>query len=268
MIKNKLPKAVFLQIINRCNSKCLMCPYKDTYAKQPKKQMALGLFKKILNDLTPEYRGQIGLYLHCEPFLDSRLFELITMAKKLCPESNVQISTNASSLGSVIARELCKTPVDTIIFNVNGGTKETYEKLMPPLVWDETIHNIKYFLKIFKKRVYINFVKTEANQSESNLLKNIFPDVKIVDEYWAVNRGGSIDIKKPAKAKTKFNEEEKKCFQLTTNMNILTDGDVILCCNCWDREVVLGSAYNENILEIWGNNYLSHYEHEVCKKCS
>jgi len=265
---NKFPKAVFLQITNRCNSRCLICPYKDTYAKEIEQIMPLELFQKILEDLTPEYTGQIGMYLHCEPLFDKRLSHLITIAKALCPKCEIHLSTNAGLLTREKADELCNVPIDTMVFNINGGTKETYEKAMYPLKWDITIPNVKYFLEKYKKRSYINFVKTIENQNESKELKKIFPDVTIVDEYWAVNRGGSVEINKPADSKTKFEFEKKACFQLTTNMNILCDGSMLLCCNCWKKEVILGNANNKNILELWGDNSLSHHNYPICKKCN
>lgn len=263
----KIPEAVFLQTINRCNSRCVICPYKNTYMHSPMELMSIELFKKILSDLTPDYSGHIGLYLHYEPLLDSRLPGLITIAKEMCPMSCVAISTNAALLNEENVDRLCNAPLDLITFNVNGGTKETYEKMMPPLKWDAIINNIKNFLKKYKNRKDINFIKTNDNFNESELLKEIFPDVKIVDQYWAVNRGGSVKINKPTDVKNRFKSSFKKCSQLSTNLSITCDGSILLCCNCWKKEVVFGNANNSNIIDVWNNSPLKHYNHTVCKKC-
>ena len=263
----KIPEAVFLQTMNKCNSCCVICPYKDTYMHSPKEFMSIELFKKVLRELTPDYGGHIGLYLHYEPLLDSRLPGLITLAKEMCPMSCVAISTNAALLNEENIDRLCDSPLDSITFNVNGGTKETYEKMMPPLKWDTMISNIKNFLKKYHHGKDINFIKTNDNFTESELLKEIFPDVKIVDQYWAVNRGGSVKINKPADVKNRFKSSIKKCKQLSTNLSITCDGSILLCCNCWGKEVVFGNANNVNIIDVWNNSPLKHYDHTVCKKC-
>ena len=264
----KMPLAVFLQITNRCNSQCLICPYKDTYKKLPAELMSIDLFKKIMTDLTLDYKGEIGLYLHCEPLLDRRLPELITLARKLCPKAFISISTNASLLTGDNADKLCNTPIDLVVFNINGGVKRTYEKLMFPLKWGVSIDNIKNFLKKYKKRSYINFIKVTENADETKLLEKIFPKETIRKEFWAVNRGGSVVVNKPLDAKNRFKEKANICSQLSINMNIICDGSMLLCCNCWNKEVIMGNANNENILEIWNNSSERHYNHSICKKCN
>ena len=263
----KIPEAVFLQTMNKCNARCVICPYKDTYVHSPMEFMTIELFKKILSELTPDYGGHIGLYLHFEPLLDSRLPALITLAKEMCPKSCVAISTNAALFNEENMDRICNSPLDSITFNINGGTKETYEKMMPPLKWDTTIGNIKKFLKKYKNEKDINFIKTNENFNESELLKDIFPDVQVVDQYWAVNRGGSVTINKPADVKNRFKYNLKKCKQLSTNLSITCDGSILLCCNCWGKEVVFGNAHDVSILDVWNHSLLKHYNHTVCNKC-
>ena len=65
--------------------------------------------------------------------------------------------------------------------------------MMPPLKWETTIGNIKRFLGKYKNKRDINFIKTFDNCDESEELKRLFPDVTVIDRYWAVNRGGSVD---------------------------------------------------------------------------
>jgi MoaA/NifB/PqqE/SkfB family radical SAM enzyme len=263
----KIPEAVYIQTINRCNARCVICPYKDTYLFAPTEIMPLDLYQKILRELTPEYGGYIGLYLHCEPLMDNRLPELIALAKGMCPQSHVSISTNASLLNEENIEKICHSPLDSITFNINGGTKETYERMMPPLKWDATIRNIKNFLKHYKGEKEINYIKTNANAHESEYLKEIFSHVTVIDQYWAVNRGGSVTIDKPADAKNRFKSSLKKCKQLSTNVSITSDGSILLCCNCWQKEVILGNAHHSNIIDAWNDKRIKHHGHPVCVMC-
>ena len=263
----KVPEALFLQTMNRCNARCVICPYQDTYGHSLMEFMPIELIEKILSDLTPDYAGHIGLYLHYEPLMDHRLAEIIALAKKRCPLSCVAISTNAALLNEENIDRLCNSPLDHVTFNVNGGTKATYEKMMPPLKWETTIGNIKRFLGKYKNKGDINFIKTFDNCDESEELKRLFPDVTVIDRYWAVNRGGSVTIDKPADAKNRFKSSVKKCKQLSANLSVTCDGSILLCCNCWNKEVVLGNAHQANIIDSWSSSPLKHHRHEVCEKC-
>ncbi len=258
MTADKPLKAVFLQLVNRCNARCVSCPYESTHALQPGQRMLSGLYNKILDDLTPSYSGQIGLYLQHEPLVEDRLSLCITLAKHKCPQSSIVIATNGSLMTEERTHELINTPLDVVYFNISAGTKETYEKLMTPLKWEQTITNVKYFIKKFKGKVIINFVKTEANVKEVPVLKTLFPEVNVHALYWATSRLGSVDI--PRIGVSKF----KVCDFV--NLPILCDGTILLCCNCWKREVVVGNAYTDNILEIWQDE-LMQPNHAVCKQC-
>ena len=249
----KFPKAVFLQTKNTCNSRCIICPYKDVYASVEPQEMDINLYKKILDDLTPEYDGQIGFYLHYEPLTDSRLQELIDLAKQKCPLCQTWISTNAGLLTHDVR-------CDVVCLNINGGTKEVYEKQMPPLKWETMIENVTNFLKIHQGRVYINFVKTKDNDGTQQNLKDLF-HLEIVDDYWATNRGGSVDVNVDQSSLTRF----KNCREFETNLPILHDGTILLCCNCWQGEVVVGDANTDNVLEVF--NKQKDHNHDICRRC-
>jgi MoaA/NifB/PqqE/SkfB family radical SAM enzyme len=261
------PKGVFIQTINRCNAQCVICPYKDTQKNLPQETMSLELFQKILTDLGPNYSGQIGLYLQYEPFMDERFFDFVKLIRNFCSNAKIVISTNALLLNKTNVDKLCITPVDTVVLNINGGTKETYERMMYPLKWDTMVSNVNYFISKYNHGRYINFIKTSDNCNEVNDLQKTFPNIDILSNFWATNRAGSVQINKPTGSRTRFKNGNSSCLQLETNMSIACNGDLLLCCNCWQKEVVLGNAYDGNIVDIWNNSPKKHYNHEICRKC-
>jgi MoaA/NifB/PqqE/SkfB family radical SAM enzyme len=181
------------------------------------------------------------------------------LAKKKCPESSVVIATNAHLLTPTLTRELVARPVDIIYLHISAGTPTTYEKIMYPLKWSRTIANAQRLIKQFKGKVVINFVKTLDNMGEVAWLRKIFPSVSIITRYWACNRGGRLDL--PKMGKSRFHS----CDELV-NLPILQDGTILLCCNCWGRDVVLGNAYRDNILKVWQTNYMKP-KYDICKDC-
>lgn len=86
-------KHIQIQTQTGCNLKCPMCP--NSYMKQPEKSMTLDLFNKIIDELAEiNYDGRVSLYLMNEPFLDTRLQELVRITRERLPNARINISTN------------------------------------------------------------------------------------------------------------------------------------------------------------------------------
>jgi radical SAM protein with 4Fe4S-binding SPASM domain len=49
-------------------------------------------------------------------------------------------------------------------------------------------------------------------------------------------------------------------------MNILFNGDVILCCNDWNRDNVVGNVNNESLEQIWNSAAMNHLREKIIKK--
>lgn len=264
-------KSVFIQTKTTCNSRCLICPYKDTYLGKPVKEMSGQLYKKILIDLGKDYEGEIGLYFQYEPLTDMRLPGLIAGAKLMCPKAKVIISTNAGLLNKEWRDNLIDDDghgLDAVYFNILGGTKQTYEKMMPPLKWETMLENVREFAKVFKGDMFVNFVKTDENQAEvENLRKELPGSVGIVDQYWASDRGGTVKINKPSGAYTRFVKSDKECIPLRDRLYIYYDGKVPLCCQCWRREVIIGDVNKENLWDIY-KSPKKHTRYEICQRCN
>jgi len=263
-------ESVFLQTSTHCNARCIICPYKDTYAKSPEShgKMCLKLYKKILDDLGKKYDGEIGFYFQYEPLTDNRLPTFIELAKGACPKARTSISTNCSMLDDRWAKALIDTKsLDYVYFNILGGTKETFEEMMPPLKWERVIAHLNSFAEKFDGKMFINFMKTNKNKDEIELLrKAVNKKVEIITEYWASNRGGSVDIDKPSDAKTRYSREGDTCIPLRKRIYIYFDGIVPLCCQCWERDLIIGDVSKENLYDIF-NSEKKHTGYDICKNC-
>ena len=160
----------------------------------------------------------------------------------------------------------CKS-LDYVYFNILGGTKKTFEMMMPPLKWERVIANLNNFAEQFKGKMFINFMKTNENKDEIELLRKVVnKKVAIIAEYWASSRGGTIDIDKPSNSKTRYSREVDTCIPLRRRIYIHFDGVVPLCCQCWKRDVVVGDVSKENIYDIF-NSKKKHTGYDICKSC-
>jgi len=109
-----------IQTVTGCNLKCPMCP--NSYMTQPKKTMSRKVFEKIINELVDiDYKGRVSLYLMNEPFLDSRLKDLVAYTREQLPNNRINISTNGVLVDNIDLPGI--TDVD-----VSCYTQEIYDK--------------------------------------------------------------------------------------------------------------------------------------------
>ncbi|MCK9370673.1 radical SAM protein [Candidatus Dojkabacteria bacterium] len=224
-----------------------------------KEEMTEKEFIRILTDIGKDYSGLIAPYLMCEPLLDKNICKKIKLIREMCPNASVEISTNGSLLTPKLAKELSETGITRVHFNVGGATKEVYEKRMKGLKFENTIKNIKYFRTLFPS-VYINFVVHNDNKHQIEAIKELFKDFSVTTDYWASNRGGNLRIKNDGN--TRF----ANCDLQNTDMYIMSNSDVIICCNDYMRTVVLGNLKKTNIWKLWDKRQ-PNFNHKICKLC-
>lgn len=243
------------------------------------------LFKKIVDECAENSIKEIHPFLMNEPLLDERIFERVDYLKRKNPDAVVEINTNASLLNKEKRRQLAKSDVDIINFDVQGANKNVYEKITQNLNFEQTVKNVKNFLEMKKANdPVIKLTALLGVLSKEELDEMI--------EFWK-GEGIKIEIVGTQDRAGNLNEENIKFEEVDTTkdifgcehdrhlkwFNILFNGDVILCCQDWNREVILGNVKEKSIKEIWNSeNYkgvrskLSSKKKAeddfLCKKCS
>lgn len=208
-------KRVQIQTRTGCNLSCPFCPANKKGIILPKGQMSVSLFKKILKELSDlKFCGVIHLYLQNEPLLDPRLEEFTRISRELCPNASVVIETNGTFLDSKRLRSLVDSGMDVIY--VNNYTNDNILQRFKPLGPQYTKHLI-------------------LNQQRS----------------WneeLTNRAGNVPgSKSPTSTIQAF------CVRPYDQLYIGYDGRVLLCCQDWGFQEIMGDLSRESILEIWNN---------------
>ncbi len=146
-----------------------------------------------------------------------------------------------------------------------------------------------------RQKITLSFVVAEQNMRE----------VHQATQYWkkqgvrtrvinAVNRAGSLDnyemirpkvtyygIARPLRAWRRLMSAVRGvvgCEHPFYHMNILFNGDVILCCHDWNRATVVGNVGTNSLREIWNSERMSQVRRLImrkryqqissCKECS
>jgi len=274
-----------IQTTSYCNADCIICPYSGLSKKQPQGVMDLMTYKKIIDEASNHDVERILLYLMNEPLMDKDIVSKINYAKEKNPKAIVHIVSNSSLLNEKLSMDLINSKLDYIEFSVLAHRKETYKKTMN-LNFDKTMKEILDFIKIARMQnkgddyIHIKITRTPGllSNEEKDEMINFWRNVGIKNiNYFDMptNRAGNVSFL----PKVKHNSV-KGCESIWANemIHILYNGDVILCCMDWKREIVLGNVKKESIYQIWNgekykkirkmvNGKIESPPNFICKRC-
>ena len=138
------PFRLWIEPTNHCNLRCAMCPNSSERAKK-KCLMELSLFKRIVDE-AQEFVYDVNLHHTGESLIHPDFPEMVAY----CREKGLvtRLHTNATLLTEEKARQIIAAGLDLISFSFDGYDKETYEGLRIGARFEETLENIKNFLRL------------------------------------------------------------------------------------------------------------------------
>lgn len=275
---DNFPRVIEFQLHNCCNANCIICPYKELDSE--KRFMDLNLFRKLISEIGDREILLIP-YLNNEPFLDTEFCEKIEEINRVCPNCKVEISTNISKLTKKNIEKMKKMKISDFRISFFGYKRETYQKIMPGLDYDMSWHNLKMFLESGLKNkidsISVTMIEHEAVQKEEfDLMSEFCKENGIRFNRWGyLDRAGNNSYyKNESEQGDIIGCEQNRPYE---RMHIMSDGSVILCCQDWREEVVLGNIRDNTILEIWNSEKYKEVRDaiyhcnsegiELCKKC-
>ena len=221
--------------------------------------MRQDLFETIIQECSKHSEVQrIIPYLMNEPLCDPGIVEKINYAKDLNPRSCVHIITNGTLFCDAISNALTESRADWIGISIHAIYPETYAAISGHADGAEVIARIDAFAKqALKKRgtgfVMVNLVR-DARFIEDSEVQQAFAHWKGLGvsrlEYYGapISRAGNI-----AEMYRIRHSRINGCKTIWNNESlcILQNGDAILCCMDWQRELLVGNVRAESIEEIW-----------------
>jgi radical SAM protein with 4Fe4S-binding SPASM domain len=288
------PSAFCIQTINACNASCIMCPLAQT-AKKRSIVLSEILFEKIIKEIIQEHLKftHIYLFLQNEPLMDKDIFKRFRLIKRL---SNGKIKTGLVTNGSLFAKEKIKeleqSELDELIFSIDALTEETYKKVRQGLNFQVVIKNIKNIIDSnFNGHLAVKFVVQKDNMAELEDFKKYWLNNNIPVQITDLrNRAGDLNSFDELRLEDKkstffgkiFNYVMKRmirgCSTPLTTFNIMSNGDVILCCDDFSNKLILGNVNESTIKEIWNSKdykkiremlFKGEYEKiPACRTCS
>lgn len=268
---------VSIEPSNTCNARCVMCPYSKM--TRPKTVMPMELFKKIVDDCHEEGVSNFNLNFYNEPFLDPFIFDRIKYLKS--KGIKVKLFSNGSVVDKEKANKTLESGLDEINFSLDSCDKETYESIRKGLNFETVVKNVSYLFEEKKRRkllipvIKAIFVRQKINKKEAGRYENFWKNKvdKIVFSF-DDNRNETSEF---------FIGKNKKltpfpCKKLWTEINVMSNGKVALCCIDSDGKELLGDFNSQSLREIWNNEKFKeirkkHLDFEadailLCKLCA
>ena len=261
--------------------------YPTVSQKLEQGKMDWELFKKIADEAAAEPLLATALFeLHNEPLLDKRTFECIQYIKSTNPKKRCAIVTNGELLDRFSLEDIARSNVDQISISLNAHSKEVYERLNIGLDYDRVMKNINHLLsdETVRHKIGLSFVASEENAREvyeaTRYWQKRGVNTRVIAEI--ANRGGALDRYEKLRLKTGYRGTPLAtrlwrrlmvaagkvvgCHLPFNQMNVLFNGDVIICCHDWNRATVVGNTRESSLKEIWNSPRMNEIRRLILKK--
>lgn len=288
-VRNKKPIVYNIETTNACNMKCKMCP-RTTMMTRSVETMGSNLFKHILDQIAPhspelwsewerfaerEYgipknamsENHFFLYIiprviqlhgYGDPLLDTNMPEYIELlASKGFPS---YFSCNPANIDVEKTIEMFRNGLDYIKYSIESVDDETHKQIRGDASnFTESYKKIVQLLKIKKEKNYkttIIITMLDLNRTtqkeEFTKLRKAFEDsdvyiyLKSEDQQWyRQDYHGTCSV-----------HWSEFCKHPWMSVTIKSNGEVVMCMEDFDNEIILGDAKKDLLYDIWnGEKY-------------
>lgn len=261
------PALVHMETLTQCNAACSFCPYVELERKSTR--MSDALIEKIIDDLTAIPRQlpfQLSPYKVSDPFLESRLFDILARVNERLPNAAVSLITNGAALTERNLAQLARVKnVAYLTVSLNFHDPVEYEEVMK-IPQARTLARLES-LKKMHARGEIAFPVRISRVSVSRLddrlfvqwARSQFPGFRVVvlpRNDWI----GEVDTGNFARG-----VPDVPCHRWF-DLSITSTGVVAMCCMDGKAEYPKGDVNRQHVLEIYNQPYLRRFRETLMSR--
>jgi len=179
-----LPRSLYLETTNRCDSKCQTC-IRTFQSLEPPADLTLAQVKAIAEQFPVLER--VVLHGIGEPLLNTEIFEIVAYLKSRAP--TVLFNSDAISLTATRARRLIESGLDEYRVSLDAATRETYRRLRGVDQFDRVVANVRRLVELERERgrsvprVSLWFTASRANLDELPAFVQLAADLGVDEVY-------------------------------------------------------------------------------------
>jgi MoaA/NifB/PqqE/SkfB family radical SAM enzyme len=179
-----LPRSLYLETTNRCDSKCQTC-IRTFETLEPPADLALGRVQAIVAQFP--VLDRVVLHGIGEPLLNPQIFDIVTYLKTRV--ASVLFNSDAISLTAARAGRLIESGVDEYRVSMDAATAATYRRLRGVDRFERVTANVARLVGLQRQlgrttpRVSLWFTATRANVDELPGFVQLAADLGVGEVY-------------------------------------------------------------------------------------
>ena len=283
------PEEVQIEITNRCNFSCAMCP-RDALGVDPV-DMDFSLFERIAANMGRP--RAVVLTGWGEPLLHPRLLDMVSLVKRTSPRARVRLTTNGFLLEGGLARSLVEAGVHQVSISMegesaigHGANKRVKENsaafsgmqprvpslgLQAVMVEEEAVVDIVRFA-LESRMDFVNLVRVDRTMDESLPKMETARERALVRRCRRIASGSGTDIRSAnfqSLAVRLAGHFDRYCLRTDSYVYVDVEGNVSPCCLM--RSFRCGNLVERPIREIWRGERFGRFRKTfpagLCRKC-
>jgi hypothetical protein len=257
---NPFPRVIRIESAGRCNFKCTHCPVGIHGNTRP--LMSFDMFVTIFDSL-PAVPDTLVFYHGGEPLLNKELELLIFYAKQKGVKWTV-FNSNAFLLTLKRAKSLAISGLDEMRVSFDGSSAEENDRIRIGSNFAKHAPIVKQAADLLNVVIYN--VKFDGDSKPAQYLRDYFG-------YSVKYRTDLARVWAHEDKTSKPTGDVRHCMELSDTFSILSNGDVVSCCEDLLADYVHGNVLVNTPLEIWGkmqylrDGFLRKDYPELCKHC-
>ena len=179
-----LPRSLYLETTNRCDSKCQTC-IRTFESLEPPADLTLEQVKAIAEQFPVLER--VVLHGIGEPLLNREIFEIVEYLKSRA--ATVLFNSDAISLTATRALRLIESGLDEYRVSMDAATRQTYRRLRGVDQFDRVVANVRRLCALERERsrstprVSLWFTASRANLDELPAFVRLAADLGVGEVY-------------------------------------------------------------------------------------
>lgn len=288
------PRSVKIELTPRCNYRCGFCALRAR-EKQPREDMDLELFKKIVRECHAAGVEEIGVFYLGEPFMNPILLREAIAYCKHVGIPYVFCTTNGSKATPYWVGQAMKAGLDSLKFSVNAADPEQFAEVMgvKKRYFHESLFNVRGAYQVrelegYKCGLYASSIKYDGEQQEKmEALIDVHVRPYVDEHYWlplysmgavATEREAELGYRPTAGNQGRLARlrEPLPCWSAFTEGHVRADGGLSLCCFDADGRFQMGDLTKQSFMDAWNSQEFQdiraahlnkNLEGTVCEEC-